>query len=149
MPRSNDEKTREFQQKMRTEGAAGFGSGPWSEIEESLGMDQSVVVDQDGNPVWSVKHTRKPRHTGARSAFDRLLGGVAVLATATLVTSVLAIYSEQTREPGSSPLASFDVVTGSMSHTCTRCRLARTRASGRPSQSPPAQPQTAKSVSRT
>ena len=48
MPRSNDEKTREFQQKMHTQGAAGFGSGPWSEIEESLGMDQSVVVDQEG-----------------------------------------------------------------------------------------------------
>ena len=111
MPRSNDEKTREFQQKMHTQGAAGFGSGPWSEIEESLGMDQSVVVDQEGNPVWSVKHTRKPRTAGARSAFDRLLGGVAVLATATLVTSVLAIYYEQTRETGSSQLASSDVVT--------------------------------------
>mgnify|MGYP001816138344 FL=1 len=108
MPRSNDEKTREFQQKMRTQGAAGFAAGPWNEIEESLGMDQSVVVDQEGNPVWSVKHTRKPRHAVSRSTFDRLVGGVAVLATATLVTSVMAIYFEQTREPGSSQLARTD-----------------------------------------
>lgn len=98
MSRSNDEKTREFQKKMRTQGAAGFGAGPWKDVEESLGMDQSVVVDQDGNPVWSVQHTRKPRHTVSRSTFDRLLGGVAVLAIATLLTSVLAIYYEQTHD---------------------------------------------------
>jgi hypothetical protein len=100
MSRSNANKTREFQKKMRTQGAAGFAAGPWKDVEESLGMDQSVVVDQDGNPVWSVQHTRKPRHTVSRSGFDRLLGGVAVLALATLLTSVLAIYYEQTREPG-------------------------------------------------
>ena len=100
MPRSNAEKTREFQKKMRTQGAAGFAAGPWQDVEESLGMDQSVVVDQDGNPVWSVQHTRKPRHALSRSGFDRLLGGVAALATATLLTSVLAIYFEQSREPG-------------------------------------------------
>jgi hypothetical protein len=98
MPRSNDEKTREFQKRMRTQGAAGFAAGPWKEVEESLGMDQSVVVDQNGNPVWSVQHTRKPRHTVSRSGFDRLLGGVAVLAIATLLTSVLAIYFEQTHD---------------------------------------------------
>ena len=112
MPRSQDEKTREFQQRMRTEGAAGFASGPWNEIEESLGMDQSVVVDQEGNPVWSVKHTRKPRHAVSRSTFDRLVGGVAVLAIATLVTSVLAIYYEQNIEPGSSQLARSGTITG-------------------------------------
>jgi hypothetical protein len=100
MPRSNAEKTREFRNRMRTQGAAGFAAGPWQDVEESLGMDQSVVVDQDGNPVWSVQHTRKPRHALSRSGFDRLLGGVAALATATLLTSVLAIYFEQTREPG-------------------------------------------------
>ncbi len=100
MSRSNADKTREFQKKMRTQGAAGFAAGPWKDVEESLGMDQSVVVDQDGNPVWSVQHTRKPRHAVSRSGFDRLLGGVAVLALATLLTSALAIYFEQTREPG-------------------------------------------------
>jgi hypothetical protein len=108
MPRGNKDKTREFQEKMRTQGAAGFAAGPWRDIEESLGMDQSVVVDQEGNPVWSVKHTRKPRQAISRSTFDRLLGGVAVLAIATLVTSVLAIYLDQTGDPASVRLASTD-----------------------------------------
>jgi hypothetical protein len=108
MPRSHKDKTREFQEKMRTQGAAGFAAGTWGEIEESLGMDQSVVVDQEGNPVWSVKHTRKPRQTVSRSTFDRLLGGVAVLAIATLVTSVLAIYLDQTGDPASVRLAGTD-----------------------------------------
>jgi hypothetical protein len=112
MPRGNQDKTREFQEKMRTQGAAGFAAGPWREIEDSLGMDQSVVVDQEGNPVWSVKHTRKPRQAVSRSTFDRLLGGVAVLAIATLVTSVLAIYLDQTGDPASARLASTDTTSG-------------------------------------
>jgi hypothetical protein len=112
MPRGNQDKTREFQEKMRTQGAAGFAAGPWRDIEESLGMDQSVVVDQEGNPVWSVKHTRKPRQRVSRSTFDRLLGAVAVLAIATLVTSVLAIYLEQTGDPASARLASTDSAAG-------------------------------------
>ena len=100
MSKSNDQKTREFEHRMRTVGAAGFGAGPWKDIEESLGMDQSVVVDQEGNPVWSVKHTRKPQRTGRRGGFDRLMGGVAMLAFAALVTSILAISFTDSAGPG-------------------------------------------------
>jgi cell division septation protein DedD len=84
-PHSEQDKLRAFEQRIQTEGAAGFADGlePWDEWRET--------DTEGGNPMWkSARHTdpEAPKKTTC----ERLLSTMASLAVITLVVGIGAIY---------------------------------------------------------
>ena len=82
----------EFSQKMRNEGRAGFGAGPWSDPAK-IGVKARPAVTPPGNtrarpgspPVQSDKHA--PCRLG-----DRILTGLAIMALGMLITGAMGAY---------------------------------------------------------
>jgi len=82
----------EFSQKMRNEGKAGFGAGPWSDPEK-IGVKARPAVTPPDNtrarpgspPVQSDKHA--PCRLG-----DRILTGLAIMALGMLITGAMGAY---------------------------------------------------------
>jgi len=82
----------EFSQKMRNEGRAGFGAGPWSDPAK-IGVKARPAVTPPGNtrtrpgspPVRSDKQS--PCRLG-----DRILTGLAIMALGMLITGAMGAY---------------------------------------------------------
>jgi hypothetical protein len=82
----------EFSQKMRNEGRAGFGAGPWSDPAK-IGVKARPAVTPPGNtrtrpgspPVQSDK--QPPCRLG-----DRILTGLAIMALGMLITGAMGAY---------------------------------------------------------
>lgn len=82
----------EFSQKMRNEGRAGFGAGPWSDPAK-IGVKARPAVTPPGNsrtrpgslPVQSDKQA--PCRLG-----DRILTGLAIMALGMLITGAMGAY---------------------------------------------------------
>jgi len=82
----------EFSQKMRNEGRAGFGAGPWSDPAK-IGVKARPAVTPPGNtrarpgssPVLSDK--QPPCRLG-----DRILTGLAIMALGMLITGAMGAY---------------------------------------------------------
>jgi hypothetical protein len=101
----------EFSQKMRNQGKAGFGAGPWSDPEK-IGVKARPAAPPPGNtrarpdspPVQSDKHP--PCRLG-----DRILTGLAIMALGMLITGAMGAYLSYDSQREASTTRSESVAT--------------------------------------
>jgi len=91
---------REFTQKMRNEGSAGFADGPWEETE--LANDTELTASQRRKKNWGMNSSRRTRQ---RTLGDRVLTWVTILTLITLVAGVGGTWLSYQPEPEVTVLA--------------------------------------------
>lgn len=102
---SDKERTRDFAQKMREEGAAGFAAGPWMSWEENGGLENPVIEGQviPGDPRKHASATRNRKITG-----DRFFTWVANLAVIALLIGITGVYLTANKPTESAALANSE-----------------------------------------
>lgn len=94
MTQAEQARIREFSQKMRDKGSAGFADGPWDDAENDANQRLSAKQRQQRN--WGMKRPRR----GRRWTFgEHVLTWVAILALITLITGIAGAWLSYQPEP--------------------------------------------------
>lgn len=94
MTQSEQARVRDFSQRMRDEGSAGFADGPWDETEMEGDNELSARQRQQRNWTVNATRTRRPRTLG-----DRVLTWMTILALITLVAGIAGAWWSYQPEP--------------------------------------------------
>jgi hypothetical protein len=94
MTQAEQARLREFSQKMRDKGSAGFADGPWDDAEND-GNDR-LSAKQRRQRNWGMKTFRRTRK---RTFSERVLTWVAILALITLVAGIAGAWLSYQPEP--------------------------------------------------
>lgn len=94
MTQSEQARVRNFSQRMRDEGSAGFADGPWDETEMEGDNELSARQRQQRNWTVNATRTRRPRTLG-----DRVLTWMTILALITLVAGIAGAWWSYQPEP--------------------------------------------------
>ncbi len=94
MTQSEQARVRDFSQRMRDEGSAGFADGPWDETEMEGDNELSARQRQQRNWTVNATRTRSPRTLG-----DRVLTWMTILALITLVAGIAGAWWSYQPEP--------------------------------------------------
>jgi hypothetical protein len=94
MTQADQARVREFSQKMRDKGSAGFADGPWDDAESDGNNRLSAKQRQQRN--WGMKTFRRTRK---RTFSERVLTWVAILALITLVAGIAGAWLSYQPEP--------------------------------------------------
>lgn len=118
---SDKEKTRAFAEKMRKEGAAGFGAGPWMSWEENGCLENPIIEGQviPGDRYERTGNVQQHTITG-----DRFFTWVASMAFIALLIGIVGVYltPDQQAKPATvatieSPTISSEEATNNMWET--------------------------------
>ncbi|MFV1972850.1 MAG: SPOR domain-containing protein [Thiohalobacterales bacterium] len=94
MTQSEQARVRNFSQRMRDEGSAGFADGPWDETEMEGDNELSTRQRQQRNWTVNATRTRRPRTLG-----DRVLTWMTILALITLIAGIAGAWWSYQPEP--------------------------------------------------
>jgi len=94
MTQAENARVREFSQKMRDKGSAGFAAGPWDNAEAGGGSRLSARQRKQRN--WGMKASRRARQ---RTFGDRVLTWMAILALITLIAGIAGAWLSYQPEP--------------------------------------------------
>jgi predicted nucleic acid-binding Zn-ribbon protein len=95
MTQAEQERLREFSQKMRDEGSAGFANGPWDDAE--IDGDDSPSTKQRQKKHRTTNSSRRARQ---RTIGDRVLTWLAILALITLIAGLTGTWLSYQPKPG-------------------------------------------------